>query len=182
MSMRRHEPRSRRGSGRSVDAGRKRLRQVGTQAVLMALECILRKKGNHIEMQCPHRLRLKREHGGTHIGVLPSAPSAVSSTLWRTHLTEERAISRPVWSSRQTTTLPPLAARCHAGEEREIVLLPLFFKLMPSKPSFCMSLRDAPPIRHNEGYWDEWGRQRQWLRQPQHRPLSPPQAYVASQP
>ena len=113
----------------------KRLRQVGTQAVLMALECILRKKGNHIEMQCPHRLRLEREDGGTHVGIRRQH-RLLFLPLFGGHIDGRAAISRPVWSSRQTTTLPPLLPGATRAKREKSYFSP-FFKLMPSKPSFC---------------------------------------------
>ena len=101
----------------------KRLRQVGTQAVLMALECILRKKGNHIEMQCPHRLRLKREHGGTHIGVCRQH-RLLFLPLFGGHIDGRAGNLTARLVEQANNHLASLAARCHAGEEREIVLLP----------------------------------------------------------
>ena len=101
----------------------KRLSQVGAQAVLMPLERILREKGNHIEVQCPHCLRLERENGGTYIGVC-SQYSLLFLPLFGRYIDGGTGNLTAVLVEQANRYLASLAARCHAGKEREIVLLP----------------------------------------------------------
>ncbi len=108
----------------------KRLRQVDTQAVLMSLECIFRKKGNHIEVQCPHRLRLKREErrraGGGHM-----LSTVCCFPLFGGHIDGGTGNLTAILVEQANDRLAlPLPARCHAGEEEKWYLSP-FFKLIP---------------------------------------------------
>ena len=88
----------------------------------MSLERVLRKKGNHIEVQCPYRLWLKRKHGCTHIGIC-SQYRPLLLPLFGRYIDGGAGNLTTVLVEQANSHLATLAARCHAGKEREVVFL-----------------------------------------------------------
>lgn len=74
-------------------------------------------------MQCPHRLRLEREDGGTHVGIRRQH-RLLFLPLFGGHIDGRAGNLTAILVEQANNHLASLAARCHAGEEREIVLLP----------------------------------------------------------